>query len=283
MIPFPQQGAKPYDGPMTIAEALAKSGLEMLDAELLAAFTLNHDRTWVIAHTHDLFDDQLFHTFEEYSERRMRGEPVAYIVGQKEFFGRMFRVTPATLVPRPATEELVQTVLDFLAGKKVENVRVIDNEIVAWTHAQSDVSNVKTIVDAGTGSGCIAITLACERPDLHIIATDISGDALAIARENAELMNVADRMTFKHGRGFAAAGVITEPFLLVSNPPYIPDNTILDRDVAAFEPSSALFAGKDGTGVLHPLVQETLAHPLCKGFVMECREEQVIDFVKLTS
>jgi release factor glutamine methyltransferase len=263
---------------MTIAEALRESGLASIDAELLAAHACGHDRSWVVAHGNDLFDPKLYPIFATLVTRRKRGEPIAYILEEKEFFGRMFHVSPATLIPRPSTELLVQTVLDVLSGKSVETIRPIDEQIVAWSEVQQGAADVKLIMDVGTGSGCIAITLACERSDLHIIATDISEHALEMAEENIRTHNVYDRITLRSGDGLAAAEPITEPFLLVSNPPYIPENIELERDVMDFEPPSALFAGKEGTDVLHPLIKEARKHPFCRGFVVECREEQILKF-----
>lgn len=261
---------------MTVAEALRESGLEPIDAELLAAYASQKSRTWIAAHSNDPFDSNALKLFEDYAERRKRGEPVAYILGTKEFFGRPFHVTPATLIPRPSTELLVQVAFDVLNGKPADRLRTIDNQIVAWTELQEDLSDVTTIVDVGTGSGCIAITIACERPDLAVIATDISADALMIAAENVVTHRVSDRITFKHGDALAAAEPLTEPFLIISNPPYIPDDIQLEKDVADFEPSSALFAGKEGTDVLHSLVQAARNHPFCRGFIIECREEQTM-------
>lgn len=261
---------------MTIAEALRESGLESVDAELLAGFELHHDRTWVLAHAHDSFDSPYLDSFFYLAERRKRGEPIAYILGEKEFFGRMFHVTPDTLIPRPATEGLVRITLDLLQGKNVESIQNIDSKIVAWSVVRANAQDVRLIVDIGTGSGCIGVSLACERPDLHIIATDISQKSLEIAQDNTMKHDVGDRITFRLGSGLIAGEPIDQPFLLVSNPPYIPDHVQLERDVADFEPHTALFAGKNGTDVLYPLINEALAHPLCRGFVVECREEQVI-------
>lgn len=259
---------------MTIEEALRESGLESIDAELLAALACNRDRTWIIAHGGDALDPKCFALFQQLCLQRKSGEPVAHMIGQKEFFGRMFRVTPATLIPRPATENLVQITLDALDGKKIDELQYIDTEIVAWSHITSDISDVKLIVDIGTGSGCIAVTLACERPGLHIIATDISALALNVARDNAVKHGVGDRITFKQGDGLSAALPIKESYIIVSNPPYIPQSTTLERDVADYEPASALLAGEEGTDVINPLVEQAMRHPLCKGFIVECREEQ---------
>ncbi len=260
---------------MTIGDALRESGLETLDGELLAAHAFGRNRTWIVAHMNNSVDLSALAAFKTLADRRSRGEPIAYILGEKEFFGRMFRVTPNTLIPRPATEELVRSAFDILSGNAIDTVRIIDNEIVAWSHLTGKTDDVKLVIDVGTGSGCIAVTLACERPDLHIIATDISDNALVTAQENAMAHQVSDRIIFKRGNGLRAAEPIAEPFLLVSNPPYIPDGMMLDRDVQNFEPSSALFAGGNGTDILHPLIVEALKHPLCRGFIVECREEQI--------
>jgi release factor glutamine methyltransferase len=260
---------------MTIAEALRESGLTPLDAELLAAYACGKDRTWITGHALDALPEDQITAFRTLADRRRRGEPVAYILGQKEFFGRPFRVTPATLIPRPATEELVQTALDALSGHTADRLRSIDTGIVAWCECEKDLSGVNLVIDIGTGSGCVGITLALERPDLQVIATDISADAIDTAQKNAAMHGVSDRIVFKQGSGLTAAEPIDQPFFLVSNPPYIPDEAKLERDVADFEPAAALFAGEKGMDILYPLIEEARRHPLCRGFIVECREEQV--------
>lgn len=258
---------------MTVRDALRDSGLDPADAQILLAAALGRDRSWILAHEGDDIDADAAARFAAFAERRRTGEPVAYILGEKEFYGRMFRVTRSTLIPRPATELLCEQVLRSLNGETIERIREIDTDIVAWSE-QKNMPDVRTAIDVGTGSGCIAITLACERPDLRIIATDISEEALAVARENAVRHGVADRIAFRQGSGLDPLADLTEPFLLVSNPPYIPAGTPLERDVEAFEPASALFAGGRGTDVLCPLVDAARSHPFCRGFIVECRVEQ---------
>src|SRR3990167_8733819 len=111
---------------MTIAEALRESGLTSMDAEVLAAESFQQNRTWIIGHATDLFDAQALRSFLAFSERRKTGEPVAYITGHKEFYGRIFHVTSATLIPRPATEELVRIALAVFDGKHIDRVTEID-------------------------------------------------------------------------------------------------------------------------------------------------------------
>ena len=260
---------------MTIGDKLAIAGRDRTDAEVLIAHALKRDRSWIIAHAGDVLDDNTDLMIDSMMERRRRGEPVAYITGSKEFFGRSFIVKPSVLIPRPATELLVEQALEALDGEKIEKIREIDTDIVAWSEIKQSVSDVKHIIDIGTGSGCIAVTLACERPDLHIIATDISEDALAVARANAERHQVSDRIIFRCESACESLETIDEPFLIVSNPPYIPEGTILEREVRDFEPATALFAGADGTDVLIRIVGLARKQPQCSGFVMECMTSQV--------
>ena len=134
------------------------------------------------------------------------------------------------------------------------------------------------VLDVGTGSGCIAVTIAAERKDVQIIASDISEEALAVATKNAQKHNVIDRIQFVRSDGSTAFAELTEPFLLVSNPPYVPQGTPLQNDVVGFEPHGALFAGTDGMDVLRPLMAAALAHPNCHGIAVECRSEQARQF-----
>lgn len=257
-----------------VSDALTAFPLERIDAEVLLASAVGRPRSWVLAHDKDALDEEAAARFAALACRRAAAEPVAYLLGEREFYGRMFRVSPATLIPRPATEQLVEQVLRIADGLDVERIRAIDNGIVAWTELQDDAASVRTYVDIGTGSGCIAVTLACERPDCRVIATDIDAAALEIAAENARRHGAGDRIAYRKGSGLDPVMDMREPFLLVSNPPYIPAGTVLVRDVAAFEPHAALFAGTNGTDVLHPLIRAARSHPFCRGFIVECRSEQ---------
>jgi release factor glutamine methyltransferase len=260
---------------MTIGETLAKTSVDKTDAEILLANALGKDRTWILAHENDALDAATHDRFTVMIERRKNGEPVAYIIGTKEFFGREFVVNPSTLIPRPATELLVEQAIHVLKKKPVDRAREIDTQIVAWSDIWGNIDDVQLVVDIGTGSGCIAVTLACELPNIRIIATDISDEVLKTAQSNAEQHGVSDRITFLKGNSFEPLADIAEPFLIVSNPPYIPDGQKLEHSVRAFEPSSALFAGYDGADIIRSIVEQAKAHPFCRGFVMECREEQV--------
>lgn len=170
--------------------------------------------------------------------RRATREPVAYLVGEKEFYGRAFRVTHDTLIPRPETEGLVDAALTWLRQRA------------------RHLGEAARVVDVGTGTGCVAITLALEveaRPGLVLTATDISVDALAVARDNTTRLG-ATGVDFRHGHLFAGSA---PPFdLVVSNPPYVPgrDRDTLPADVRLFEPAGALFSGEDGLDLIRDLV-----------------------------
>lgn len=260
---------------MRIGEVLTSATIARIDAEVLLGHILGKDRAWLLAHAHDDVLPNAESAFDLFAARRTAGEPLAYIVGEREFYGRRFIVRPGVLIPRPCTEELVTTTLALLDGKSVEPVREIDKGIVVATTILGSLENVRTIVDIGTGSGCIAITLACERPQLALIATDISETALDIARENARTLGVADRLSFRHGNFLEPIADLREPFLLVSNPPYVANEKLLADDVRTHEPMTALMGGGDDGGVLlRELVLQAKQHPFCRGIVLECLSSQ---------
>lgn len=254
--------------------ALKGSGIPRKDAEILLATLLRKDRAWFLAHGRDELPPADWKKFQEWIDRRKNFEPVMYITGEIEFFGRTFRIDKRGLIPRPSTEGLVSLALDFLKTGK-EEAREVDSKILGVVKKLGDLSDVRTLVDIGTGSGCVAVTLALERPDLRVIATDISEEALSLARENAGQLGVADRIRFLHGNGLQPIQHLSEPFLIVSNPPYIPRSRALPRDVADFEPRIALFGGEDGSDILKYILHDAKIHPHCKGCVIECGAEHL--------
>lgn len=255
---------------MTIKEALSSSHIGTLDAEMLLAHVLEKDRTFLIAHPEQEIVDTEIQQFLSFVERREGGEPIAYILGEKEFFGRAFLVDHRVLIPRPATERLVEIALQFLESPR-PSMQEIDSGIVAVARVLRDTEPV-TIVDIGTGSGCIAITLQREGRAEKMIGVDTSEDALSVARSNAEVWNANVKWVCMDGAEFVRSR--KEPFFVISNPPYIPEGTVLDDTVQMYEPHSALFAGRNGTDVLRPLINACEEHPLCTGYVMEMREDQ---------
>jgi release factor glutamine methyltransferase len=260
---------------MLVRDALTSAGIEAIDAEVLLAAVLQKDRTWSFAHPDDNLDDMHIGEFREFAARRRAGEPIAYILGEKEFYGRTFRVNPSVLIPRPATERLVELALHAMAGGRMPRTTQIDSGIVAWHHSkESSWSEIRCVADIGTGSGCIAVSMACEEPDMHIIATDISERALHIAEENARLHGVLEQIDFRTGCTLHPLEHNEHPYVLISNPPYIPENTVLEKDVVDFEPHTALFSGPDGTDILSHIISSAHCDPLCRGWMVECREEQ---------
>jgi release factor glutamine methyltransferase len=193
---------------------------------------LNKDRAWIIAHSGDEVEADKWPQYDECLQRRKSGEPIQYILGETEFYGLPFRVNPSVLIPRPETEHLVEEVLKraaLFAHPRIPPLR---------------------IVDIGTGSGCIAVALARHLPLANITAIDLSSDALDLARQNADLNGVADRI--RSLQGDLLAPVAGESFdIIVSNPPYVPtaDRGSLSVEVRDFEPGLALFAGQDGLDI----------------------------------
>ncbi len=255
---------------MRIREHLKASGLPALDAEVLLAHIIKRPRTWLIAHDDETVPDNDATRFEEVVIRRKTGEPTAYITGQKEFYGRTFFVTPDVLIPRPATEELITCALDFL-----KNPRLIEKDIDSGISALCVPLNPgapEIIVDIGTGSGCIAASLALEGRTEKILAVDISEAALDIARENFAELGLS--ITTAAGDGAAFVEAIHRPFVIVSNPPYIKEGTMLAPNVIGFEPHDALFAGKDGMDILKALARAAAENPACLGIALELESGQ---------
>lgn len=238
----------------------------------MLAFLLQRDRAYLLAHSNDVIDENQEKRWKQYVDRRKTGEPVAYIIGQREFYGRVFHVDRRVHIPRPSTENLVSMALDFLSDPKDE-MRDLETGIIGTAKMLRDCSAIKTIVDVGTGSGCIAITMALERLDLRVIAIDISKDALDVAKENAERLGAS--VEFLEGDLLSPLEDLKEPFLVVSNPPYLSTGATLDRDVKNFEPSQSLFGGADGGEILHKLIAECTQNTYCRGIVYECLVSKV--------
>jgi len=224
------------DASARIAAALGLDKREArLEARVLAAFAWNVSPAWLIAHDTDALGETQTAQFETLLTRRLAGEPVAYLTGTREFYGRPFQVSPDVLIPRPDTELLVE-----LALARIPPDQAMD------------------VLDLGTGSGCIAVTLALERPLARVTAVDRSSAALAIAQHNAKMLNA--RVEFLTSDWFdALAGRRFD--LIVGNPPYIAAaDPHLARGDVRFEPLSALAAGQDGLDDLRRLTTTACAH-----------------------
>jgi release factor glutamine methyltransferase len=204
------------------------------EAGSLLSFVTTRDRTFLISHAEDLLDDTSLDRFEKVVARRAEGEPLQYITGTQDFYGREFRVTPDVLIPRPETELLIEAALEVVAGV-----------------------SAPLICDVGTGSGCIAVTLLCERGDARMVAVDVSEAALAVAADNVRRHGVGERIELKVSDCFA--GLEPTAFdLIVSNPPYVSFAALagLQREVRDHEPLVALSPGADGLSVIRRLLHD---------------------------
>lgn len=208
-----------------------------LDARVLAERILGWDAAQYLTHANEEEPEGFAEGFEPLVARRVSREPTAYLVGQREFCGLEFHVSPAVLIPRPETELIVEAALASFSRS----------------------SGAIDIADVGTGSGCLAVSLARKRPAARVVATDISSEALDIARLNARRLGVASRVELVETD--LLDGVERVFDLIVSNPPYVPerDRPQLQPEVRDYEPARALFAGDDGLSVIRRLVDQVPA------------------------
>jgi release factor glutamine methyltransferase len=242
-----------------------------VDVDLYARTILGWDRARLLAAQHDAVPPQLESRLSEWTARRERREPSAYIVGFREFWGLEFAVTPAVLIPLPETEFIVEEALrlldsgglpfDFAQGTPSDSRGVKASGYRAGLKASGHPSGPR-VADVGTGSGCVAVAIAHDCPACRVIATDVSRDALDVARANAARYGVADRIAFVET---AYLDGIAGPFdVIAANPPYVKDGDkpVLGADVR-HEPDVALFGGAEGlrdiAGVLDAAV-EKLSH-----------------------
>lgn len=222
----------------TVNEALRRararftaSASPALDAELLLAHALKRGRTWLRAWPEARIGGPERERFDALVARRAAGEPIAHLLGEREFRSLAFEITPQVLIPRPETETLADAVLAYLRDHGIAG---------------------PAILDMGTGSGCIAVSLARERPDSRVVAADVSGEALAVARRNAGRHGVTN-IELVQGRWFAPLG--RRRFdVIVSNPPYVrSDDPHLRQGDVRFEPLEALDGGPDGLAALREI------------------------------
>jgi release factor glutamine methyltransferase len=227
-----------------------RAGSPRMNAEVLLMFVLGCDRAYLYAHPERELSPEEQSRYDEALEQRARGIPSQYITGHQEFWGLDFIVGPAVLIPRPETEHLVEAVLDLV--KKLPHP-------VSPKSGQTRVgqpTEYPRIVDVGTGSGCVALALASELPHAEIHATEISADALEIARANAARLGLDRRVAFHHTDLLHG---ISGPFdIVASNPPYVGESEYdkVQLEVRKFEPRSAVFAGPDGMDVIRRLAPQ---------------------------
>ena len=219
-----------------------------LDARFLAGHVLGWDAARLLTDGTAPAPPNFTTAYDALIDRRTAREPMAYILGMQEFWGLAFEVGPAVLIPRPETEVLVEAALS-----RIPEAGSFD------------------VADVGTGSGCVAIAIARDRPRARLVAADIARDALEIAAANARRHGVADRITFACGDLLALPSLAQRTFdLIVSNPPYVAedDRSTLQPEVRDYEPASALFAGRDGLSIIRRLVAQSVARLRPGGFLM---------------
>lgn len=220
-----------------LAEArglLADRDAGALEAEVLLCHVLGVNRAWLYANSGENVGGLQKRKFQELVSRRARGEPVAYLTGEREFWSLPFAVTPDVLIPRPETELLVEVALEHLP-----------------------IDSTARVADLGTGSGAVAVAIARERPCCELHATDISARALAVAKQNAESL-APGRIAFH--RGSWLEPLRGEFRLIVSNPPYVAENDPhLSRGDCRFEPGTALTPGGDGLAAIRVIAEQSVA------------------------
>ena len=216
------------------ARALAGTDAPALTAQMLLCHVLGISRETLAAHDAEPLGARDEKALGALLERRLNGEPVSYLIGTKEFYGRDFLVNPDTLIPRPETEDMIDAAL---------------------AHFPADSS--LRFLDLGTGSGCIAVTLAAERPNWHGAALDISAGALGTARRNAQVLGVAGRLDFYEADLAKPLPFAGQFGLVISNPPYVSleEYAALDATVRDFEPFSALVPGPSGLEAAEAVVR----------------------------
>lgn len=197
-----------------------------LDCLVLLGKALQKDRAWIAAHDDEPIDDSLIKRLDTFVAQRVARTPLAYIVGSKEFYGRDFFVTEDVLIPRPESEAMIELLVDF-----------------ATSQPSPDIN---TIIDIGTGSGCLAITAKLALPDVHVTGIDISEAALGVAHKNAR--DHKTQIQWRH-LNLLADGLPampgTRPYLVLANLPYVPNGLITSTEITK-EPEIALFSGEDG-------------------------------------
>ena len=239
--PFAPSPSAPA-GP-SIDDLIRHSQLPRAEARRLLASLTGQPLTWFMAHGDDPADPDTTTRFQALAERRRAGEPLAYLLGQQEFYGRPFAVSPAVLIPRADTETLVETALEQLLLQRQQRRAV-----------------PLSLLELGTGSGIIAITLALEAPDTEVHAVERSPEALAVAQQNAKALR-ADNIHWHAGSWWQALACPRRFDLIVSNPPYLAagDHHLQQGDLR-FEPPQALAAGPDGLDDLRIIIGGAPAH-----------------------
>ena len=240
---------------MNVNSWLKESPIQRLDSELIMAHILGKERSFLHAHPEYEFSETELAQIRAATERRASGEPLAYILGYKEFYGRIFEVTKDTLIPRPETEDLI-------------------TEAVAL--------RPKSVLDVGTGSGCIAITLSKELPSVSISAIDISKEALVVAQENAQKHHA--QIAFMQSDLLSNLHKEQKYDLIIANLPYVDKNWTWLGAELSFEPESALFAEDGGLELIKKIILQAPSRLNSHGYLLleadQIQHQAIIDFAQ---
>ena len=253
------------------------SGTARIEVQMLLQHLLRVSRAWLLAHSGQVLNEAQTVAYRALLQRRLHGEPLAYILGEREFFGLNFRVTPATLIPRPDTELLVELALQRIPSPPAPlpvpagDISAASGNKAARTGEAGEggyqAGRVFRVLDLGTGSGAIALAIAHARPDIEVTAVDASQEALDVARENTQRLSAGNMCLLRSDWFSALAG---ERFdLIVSNPPYIADSDAhLAQGDLRFEPRSALASGADGLGDIRRIIAGAKIHLKAGGWLL---------------
>ncbi|MCS6874394.1 MAG: peptide chain release factor N(5)-glutamine methyltransferase [Pyrinomonadaceae bacterium] len=233
------------------SKILSESGIlePVRDASLLMSLALKRDRAFLIAHSEYVLSDVEYKLFLSYVKRRARGEPIQYIRESQEFYGLEFTLSKDVLIPRPETELIVETSIEFL--RSMQNAKILD---------------------VGIGSGCIAISILHNLEHVEAVGVDVSESALNVAKMNALKHKVMGRLELRHSNLFDAIDSREKFDLIVSNPPYVSESEfeLLQRDVRDYEPKVALIGGSDGLSIIRRIIADSAEYLKSKGrLVME--------------
>lgn len=206
-----------------------------IDALVILENELQKSREWLLAHFENELSEKQIRTLNAKITQRINGTPLAYIIGSKEFYGRDYFVNKNVLIPRPESECIIEILQDI----------IVNRDVLTSGNSRSTNNAINTIIDIGTGSGCLAITAKLLYPDTHVMAIDISGKALKVAKKNARMHNV--QVQFKQLDITKKLPQIpkTRPYIFLANLPYVPDDLITSKEILK-EPGIALFSGNDG-------------------------------------
>lgn len=259
---------------MWTIDYLKKHGAEnpRLDAEVLLSRARGCQRIDLYAAYGEEASNELRATFRDLVSRRAQGMPVAYLVGHKEFYSLDFEVTPEVLIPRPETEQLVVSLLDWVKGKGAGALGAEDLGLGVGERIESPqpLAPSLRVADVGTGSGILAVCAAKFLPQATVTAIDVSPAALTVARKNAERHGVVDRVRFLESDLFASVPEGEQFDVIVSNPPYVSTAEMaeLPEEVKKYEPHVALEAGETGTAVIEPLVAQAADRLVPRGLLL---------------